>query len=95
MSGGTLYTSAKRPGGQILGGTLYSTTPVIDKVERGKNHYSGQTYPMRDPSGIFTSICKFCHSACYYHCFLTIALRIRKCTAEHIVGVLTNESMSI
>ena len=28
MSGGTLYTSAKRPGGQILGGTLCTTTPV-------------------------------------------------------------------
>ena len=28
MSGGTLYTSAERPGGQILGGTLYTTTPA-------------------------------------------------------------------
>ena len=27
MSGGTLYTSAKCPGGQILGGTLCTTTP--------------------------------------------------------------------
>ena len=28
LSGGTLYTSAKRPGGEILGGTLYTMTPV-------------------------------------------------------------------
>ena len=28
ISGGTLYTSAKRPGGQILGGTLCTTTPA-------------------------------------------------------------------
>ena len=28
MSGGTLYTSAKRPGGQLLGGTLCTTTPA-------------------------------------------------------------------
>ena len=29
MSGGTLYTSAKRPGGQIFGGTLCTTTPAL------------------------------------------------------------------
>ena len=29
MSGGTLYTSAKRPGGQILGGTLCTTTTAV------------------------------------------------------------------
>ena len=28
MSGGTLYTSAKRPGGQNLGGKLCTTTPA-------------------------------------------------------------------
>ena len=33
MSGGTLYTSAKRPGGQILGGTLCATTPGIDSFQ--------------------------------------------------------------
>ena len=29
MSGGTLYTSAKRPRGQILAGTLCTTTPDV------------------------------------------------------------------
>ena len=31
--GGTLYTSANRPGGQILGGTLCTTTPVLEAAQ--------------------------------------------------------------
>ena len=48
MSGGTLYTSAKRPGGQIIGGTLCTTTPQQHKTRKGYEFViRGRSLPVR------------------------------------------------
>ena len=57
MSGGTLYTSAERPGGQILGGTLYMYTTTPDLKFQGGPYFlklsvrADQNFQRKFPSG--------------------------------------------